>query len=40
LRACVVNFRTTGSDIDAIVETVTRIGKSLDARMRPENLAA
>ena len=40
LRACIVNFRTTVSDIDAVVETVGRIGKSLDARMRPENLAA
>ena len=40
LRACIVNFRTTESDIDAVLETVCRIGKSLDKRKRPQYLAA
>jgi aromatic-L-amino-acid decarboxylase len=40
LRACVVNFRTTESDIDAVLQTIREIGRALDARMRPANLAA
>lgn len=34
LRACVVNFRTTMDDIEALPEIVTRIGKEIHAEMR------
>jgi glutamate/tyrosine decarboxylase-like PLP-dependent enzyme len=34
LRACVVNFRTTSADIDAIPEIVAREGRLVDAGMR------
>jgi len=40
LRACVVNFRTTASDIDFVMKTIAEIGKSLDEQMRPKYLAA
>jgi aromatic-L-amino-acid decarboxylase len=40
LRACIVNFRTTRADLQALVTTVTRIGRELDAAMRPRELAA
>ena len=40
LRACVVNFRTTKSDIDSVMKIISAIGRSLDARMRTEYLAA
>jgi hypothetical protein len=40
LRACVVNFRTTESDIDSVVGIISEIGKPLHARMRPKHLAA
>jgi aromatic-L-amino-acid decarboxylase len=39
LRACIVNFRTTRADLEALVATVKRIGRELDAAMRPQNLA-
>jgi glutamate/tyrosine decarboxylase-like PLP-dependent enzyme len=38
LRACVVNFRTTARDIDAIPEIVTRHGSELDSELRPASL--
>ncbi len=38
LRACIVNFRTSLEDIEALPGIVTRIGKEIDATMRPENL--
>jgi glutamate/tyrosine decarboxylase-like PLP-dependent enzyme len=34
LRACIVNFRTTAADIDAIVAAVTRMGRELDRELR------
>ncbi|HEU4687814.1 MAG TPA: pyridoxal-dependent decarboxylase [Vicinamibacterales bacterium] len=34
LRACIVNFRTTRADVEAIPEIVVRLGQSLDAAMR------
>ena len=40
LRACVVNFRTTESDIYAVIEIIAEIGRSLDERMRATFLAA
>ena len=38
LRACVVNFRTSLEDIEALPGVVTRIGREVDAAMRLENL--
>jgi glutamate/tyrosine decarboxylase-like PLP-dependent enzyme len=38
LRACIVNFRTTAADIDALPELVIRLGRELDAQMRAEEL--
>ncbi|GAG94316.1 unnamed protein product [marine sediment metagenome] len=38
LRACVVNFRTTQADIEAIPEIVTRIGRQADLELRPNAL--
>ena len=35
LRACIVNFHTTQDDVEAIPEIVARLGRELDARMRP-----
>ena len=40
LRACVVNFRTTRADLEALVAAVKLIGRELDAAMRPQELAA
>jgi hypothetical protein len=36
----VVNFRTTRVDLEALVATVKRIGRELDAAMRPQELVA
>jgi glutamate/tyrosine decarboxylase-like PLP-dependent enzyme len=36
LRACIVNFRTSLEDIEALPEIVLRIGREADAEMRPE----
>jgi len=38
LRSCVVNFRTSLADIQAIPEIVTRVGQELDQHMRPTEL--
>jgi aromatic-L-amino-acid/L-tryptophan decarboxylase len=35
LRACIVNFRTTLEDIEALVSIVVRMGKALDLELRP-----
>jgi glutamate/tyrosine decarboxylase-like PLP-dependent enzyme len=35
LRACIVNFRTTQADVEAIPELAARLGRTLDATMRP-----
>ena len=35
LRACVVNFRTTEADIDALPGLVTALGRACDAELRP-----
>ncbi|HSG65628.1 MAG TPA: pyridoxal-dependent decarboxylase [Gammaproteobacteria bacterium] len=35
LRACIVNFRTTADDIDAIPEIVVRLGREVDREQRP-----
>jgi glutamate/tyrosine decarboxylase-like PLP-dependent enzyme len=38
LRSCVVNFRTSVADIQAIPEIVTRVGGELDRQLRPAAL--
>jgi len=38
LRACIVNFRTSASDVDAVVEIVVRRGRAIDAERRPPDL--
>jgi aromatic-L-amino-acid decarboxylase len=38
LRACVVNFRTTRADMEALVEITTRLGREVDSEMRPAEL--
>ena len=35
LRACIVNFRTTDADVAAIPEMVARVGRAVDAELRP-----
>jgi aromatic-L-amino-acid/L-tryptophan decarboxylase len=35
LRACIVNFRTSEADIEALPPLVVRLGKSIDAELRP-----
>ena len=38
LRACIVNFRTTLSDVEALPEIIIRLGRALDSEMRPKSL--
>ncbi|NUQ85258.1 MAG: aspartate aminotransferase family protein [Anaerolineales bacterium] len=38
LRACIVNFRTSLEDIEALPEIVLRMGREADAELRPEEL--
>ena len=38
LRACIVNFRTSLEDIEALPALVTRIGREVDAVLRPAEL--
>jgi glutamate/tyrosine decarboxylase-like PLP-dependent enzyme len=40
LRACITNFRTAEEDVRAVPEIVTRIGRELDAELRPKGLGA
>jgi aromatic-L-amino-acid decarboxylase len=35
LRACIVNFRTTQTDVEAVPNIVVRIGRTVDAELRP-----
>ncbi|HEY1913592.1 MAG TPA: hypothetical protein VGG73_21875, partial [Vicinamibacterales bacterium] len=35
LRACIVNFHTARADVEAVPEIVTRIGRIVDAELRP-----
>jgi len=35
LRACIVNFHTTRADVEAVPEIVTRVGRRVDAELRP-----
>jgi glutamate/tyrosine decarboxylase-like PLP-dependent enzyme len=38
LRACIVNFRTTRADVEALPEIVARLGRARDAELRPVGL--
>jgi aromatic-L-amino-acid decarboxylase len=38
LRACIVNFRTTQADIEALPPLIVRIGEKTDAELRPAGL--
>jgi hypothetical protein len=38
LRACIVNFRTLSTDVEALPPLVVRLGAELDAKLRPGNL--
>jgi glutamate/tyrosine decarboxylase-like PLP-dependent enzyme len=38
LRACIVNFRTSLADIEALLPIVLRMGRALDLEMRPAHL--
>ena len=38
LRACIVNFRTTRLDIEALPPLIVRLGRETDAELRPESL--
>ena len=38
LRACIVNFRTSLEDIEALIDLVIRIGKQVDSLLRPAEL--
>ena len=40
LRACVVNFHSRSSDMQAVAELSARIGREVDAELRPAGLAA
>jgi aromatic-L-amino-acid decarboxylase len=35
LRACIVNFHTTQTDVEAVPDIVARIGREVDAELRP-----
>lgn len=35
LRACIVNFHTARADVEALPEIVARIGRAVDAELRP-----
>lgn len=36
LRACIVNFHTDTADIDALPDIVVRLGRTIDAELRPD----
>ena len=38
LRACIVNFRTSLEDIEVLADLVIRIGRQVDALLRPAEL--
>jgi glutamate/tyrosine decarboxylase-like PLP-dependent enzyme len=39
IRACIVNFRTSVADVEALPGIVAEIGEALDREMRPKGLA-
>ena len=40
LRACIVNFRTTLADVEALPELTARLGREVDTALRPTELRA
>jgi glutamate/tyrosine decarboxylase-like PLP-dependent enzyme len=38
LRACIVNFRTEATDVDALLDVAAELGAALDAELRPAEL--
>ena len=40
LRTCIVNFRTTDADAEAVPGLVARLGRTVDAESRPASLRA
>jgi aromatic-L-amino-acid decarboxylase len=38
LRACIVNFRTSLEDLDALLPLIVRLGKEVDSALRPLGL--
>jgi aromatic-L-amino-acid/L-tryptophan decarboxylase len=38
LRACIVNFHTDREDIDALITIVLRLGREIDAELRPAKI--
>jgi glutamate/tyrosine decarboxylase-like PLP-dependent enzyme len=38
LRACIVNFRTSLADVEALLPLIVRIGEDLDVALRPQSL--
>ncbi|MGC2161766.1 MAG: hypothetical protein WA634_07665, partial [Silvibacterium sp.] len=40
LRACIVNFRTSLADIEALLPIIVRMGNDLDSTLRPQSLHA
>ena len=40
LRSCVVNFNTTAADMEAVAQISARMGRQVDAELRPEELRA
>jgi glutamate/tyrosine decarboxylase-like PLP-dependent enzyme len=40
LRACIVNFRTTMADVQALPEIIVELGRDLDMQFRPSELAS
>jgi glutamate/tyrosine decarboxylase-like PLP-dependent enzyme len=40
LRACIVNFHTSVADVEAVPGIVARLGRTLDAELRPDELRA
>jgi glutamate/tyrosine decarboxylase-like PLP-dependent enzyme len=40
LRACIVNFHTSEADVDALPEIVARLGREVDAGLRPSRGSA
>jgi glutamate/tyrosine decarboxylase-like PLP-dependent enzyme len=39
LRACIVNFRTSLADVEALPEIVSRIGRQVDTELRPQEFS-
>jgi glutamate/tyrosine decarboxylase-like PLP-dependent enzyme len=35
LRACIVNFHTTDADVLAVPDIIARVGRAVDAKLRP-----